>query len=389
MLGNTPRKKGKTYKSLCLSTILSASLVACSATKPTPNWPAWEGFKSAFVTVDGRVIDRSQGDLRTVSEAQAYALFFALVAQDREMFDTLLKWTENNLSAGDLGKNLPAWLWGKKDGTWGVIDGNSASDADLWISYTLLEASRIWCHTPYAEKGRALGKQILSQEVMEINGLGLSVLPGNNGFVRKDGSIKLNPSYIPLFLMARFAQEWSDDSRWAHIYLASQRLLLDSGRTGHYPDWVLYKNGQLSLPQEEQRGDYDAIRNYLWIGISDNSDPITKTLIQLLSPTTSLLQQRQYMPEWFEPMSGAVSTEPGPAGFQVATAPFLKAAGLPELAKKFNAHGLKSIEKEAWLKYGYYNGALSLFGQGYMDQLYEFNSLGKLLLRGEEAKSCD
>jgi endoglucanase len=31
---------------------------------------------------------------------------------------------------------------------------------------------------------------------------------------------------------------------------------------------------------------------------------------------------------------------------------------------------------------------LSLFAQGYMDKFYRFNSLGELLPRGKEVKSC-
>lgn len=370
-----------------LGTLLVAVTAACMA-KPVKGWPAWEGFKSAFLSEDGRVIDRSEADLRTVSEGQSYALFFALVAQDRLAFDSILTWTENNLSGGDLGKNLPAWIWGKKGDDWGVIDSNSASDADLWIAYALLEASRVWCHAPYAEKARALGEIILNKETIEVDGLGLSVLPGHTGFVSAEGSIKLNPSYLPPFLTARLANAWADDARWAHIHLASQRLLLDSSKTGSYPDWVLYSNGQLTLPADEQRGDYDAIRNYMWIAMTHPGDPGRAALIKQLSPTVALLMKRQNMPEWFEPLNQQTSKEPGPAGFQVAVAPLLEAAGLPELAKQFNKKSLTSNDPQAWLKYGYYNGALSLFGQGYMDGLYRFNSLGEFMPRGKEVKAC-
>ena len=368
-------------------TVLLAATTACSAT-PAQAWSAWDGFKSAFVSDDGRVIDRSQEDLRTVSEGQSYALFFALVAQDKKAFDAVLQWTENNLSEGDLGKKLPAWIWGKKGESWGVIDANSASDADLWIAYALLEASRVWCNPNYADKARALGDLILNQESMEVSGLGLSILPGHTGFVLDNGAVKLNPSYLPPFMMARFANAWADDTRWAQVYLASQKLLLDTGRTGQYPDWVLYNNGEMSLPEDEQRGDYDAIRTYLWIAMSSESDPTTAPLLRQLSPLTALLLKRQNMPEWFEPQSGKFSATRGPAGFQAAMAPLLQTMGMPELAKKFHAQSLKTPNKESWLKYGYYNGALSLFAQGYMDKFYRFNSLGELLPRGKEVKSC-
>lgn len=378
----------QTMRRLCTSTLLLASTAACSASPPT-GWPAWEGFKAAFVSEDGRVIDRSQQDLRTVSEGQSYALFFALVAQDKKAFDSLLNWTENNLSAGDMGKQLPAWIWGKQGDAWGVIDSNSASDADLWIAYALLEASRVWCQPAYADKARALGNLILSKESIDVNGLGLSILPGHTGFVQEDGAIKLNPSYLPPFMMARFANAWADDARWAQVYLASQQLLLQTGATGSYPDWVLYNNGQMSLPADEQRGDYDAIRTYMWIGMSHNGDPVTNAMLKQLSPTVGVLLKRQSMPEWFEPLGNNMASQAGPPGFQVAMAPFLQAAGLPDQAKKFNAKSLKKSDKESWLAYGYYNGALSLFGQGYMDNLYRFNSTGELLLRGKKVESCE
>ena len=73
--------------------VLAIGTASCSTAH---SWPAWEGFKTAFLSEDGRVIDRSQADLRTVSEGQSYGLFFALVAQDRVAFDAILKWTEKN-----------------------------------------------------------------------------------------------------------------------------------------------------------------------------------------------------------------------------------------------------------------------------------------------------
>ena len=370
---------------LLLGTLSLATTSGCGA---APSWPAWEGFKSAFVSSDGRIIEHAQADLRSISEGQAYGLFFALVAQDRKTFDALLTWTENNLSAGDMGKQLPAWVWGKQGDNWGVIDANSASDADLWIAYTLLEASRVWCHKPYADKALELGGLILEQESLNVQGLGLSILPGKNGFVQADGSVKLNPSYLPPFMMARFANAWAEDPRWASVYLASQRLLLDAGQRGFYPDWVLYKNGEMTLPDDEQRGDYDAIRNYLWIAMSNPSDPVVATLLKQLSPTVALLLKRQNMPEWVEPTSGNVSPQAGPKGFQAAVAPLLQASGALKLAKTLQSNTLTTNDKSAWLGYGYYNGALSLFAQGFLEKRYGFNLKGELLQQGKEVKPC-
>ena len=50
------------------------------------SWPLWESYKSHIIDRQGRVVDHSAQD-RTTSEGQAYAMFFALVANDRPRFD--------------------------------------------------------------------------------------------------------------------------------------------------------------------------------------------------------------------------------------------------------------------------------------------------------------
>ena len=47
-------------------------------------WPLWESYKAQFYDRAGRIVDHDDGD-RTTSEAQAYGLFFALVANDRAL----------------------------------------------------------------------------------------------------------------------------------------------------------------------------------------------------------------------------------------------------------------------------------------------------------------
>jgi len=76
-------------------------------------WPAWERYKQAIVSADGRVIDGSTEQRISTSEGQSYGLFFALVANDRKSFDRLLAWTRDNLAAGDLNRNLPGLEMGQ------------------------------------------------------------------------------------------------------------------------------------------------------------------------------------------------------------------------------------------------------------------------------------
>src|SRR6516225_4500272 len=130
--------------------------------------PLWRSYTAAFMDDQVRVIDHDASD-RTTSEAQAYAMFFALVANDRARFDGLLRWTELNLASGDLTAHLPAWLWGRRPNKeWGVIDANSASDADVWMAYTLFEAGRLWGQQRYTELGAALADRIAAEEIVEV-----------------------------------------------------------------------------------------------------------------------------------------------------------------------------------------------------------------------------
>ena len=160
-----------------LASPLARAAAAYDGSRRTLSWSAWRGFAAEAVSDEGRLIDSSDARLITTSEGQSYGLFFALVDDDRELYEKLRRWTVDNLCAGDIGKNLPAWLWGRNEESapktndlsrgakapapapverWGVIDENNATDADLWIAYALLEAGRLWKADAYREEGLAL-----------------------------------------------------------------------------------------------------------------------------------------------------------------------------------------------------------------------------------------
>src|SRR5690606_41062597 len=103
------------------------------------------------------VLESSLEKNHSTSEGQSYALFFALVANDRERFERIWRWSREILAGNDPQNMLPAWLWGQgKDGKWQVQDANSASDADLWFVYALLEADRLWQKPAYRADALAL-----------------------------------------------------------------------------------------------------------------------------------------------------------------------------------------------------------------------------------------
>jgi endoglucanase len=177
---------------LAFSLLVSVSTPAAA---PCADWPAWSAFRDSLLRDGGRIIDPSDPRAITTSEGQSYALFFALVANDRADFDHLLDWTNTHLAKGNLGARLPAWLWGKPaHGEPTVLDDNSASDADLWIAYTLIEAGRLWHEPCYSTQGQLLAKHLLQGETADLPELGATLLPGALGFTPAPDTWRLNPS---------------------------------------------------------------------------------------------------------------------------------------------------------------------------------------------------
>lgn len=342
-------------------------------------WPEWERFRTALVSADGRVVDRSSPRLISTSEGQAYALFFALVAGDRESFARLLRWTTNNLAGGDLRRHLPAWLWGRADdGRWQVLDANNASDADLWLAYALLEAGRLWRHPDYARLGEDLLWRSMAQTVQPLPGLGLMLLPGDRGFVGEAGW-RLNPSYLPPQLLARFA---GIAPVWAELADNAARLLREGSPKGLAPDWLLWRRGQGwgADPEHGSEGDYDAIRVYLWLGMLAADAPGTAALQRHFAPMAALVEARGVPPERIDAATGIAEGQ-GPPGFSAALLPLLA-----RLAPAAHAAQRERLAREPLAADAYYNQALSLFGAGWDAGRYRFAADGRLLPAWE--KTC-
>jgi endoglucanase len=139
--------------------------------------------------------------------------------------------TEVNLASGDLAKHLPAWLWGhSKHDRWEVLDSNSASDADLWMAYIVLEAGQAWNDPRYTTIGIALAKKISADEVVQVPELGMVLLPAPRGF-HSDDSYRLNTSYMPVQLLLRLSHV-VPDGPWAQMVAGAPGLLVDCASHG-------------------------------------------------------------------------------------------------------------------------------------------------------------
>lgn len=353
-------------------------------------WPDWDSFKQGTLSDDGRIIDHSTPQQATVSEGQAYALFFALVANDRPTFDHVLNWTQNNLAQGDLTTHLPAWIWGRHEARnaavggqatspeWGVIDANPASDADLWIAYSLLEAGRLWHERSYTALGTVLARTILSQETAVLPGLGRTVLPGPLGFHPQEDMWRLNPSYVPLQVMRRLASALPQQAEWTAVYDSSVKLVTDTAPHGFSPDWVVYRRDKGFQPDEASKAEsaYNAIRVDLWAGMLAGDAPSRAAALDAFRPMADFVAAHGFPPERVDTQSGTAGSNAGNAGLSAAVAPYLAALGRNDLAQA-QEQRTRSLAHEGPL--GYYSQVLALFGLGYLDGQYRFDADGAVV----------
>ncbi len=400
---------------LVLAVALASALQGgCEAAEP---WQLWYQYVTKYVDDQGRVIDK-QGNDRTTSEGQAYAMFFALVAGDRTRFDKLLEWSRLNLAAGDLARRLPAWSWGKTpDGQWRVLDENSASDADLWMSYVLLEAGRLWKEPGYESLGRQMAVRIAQQDVVFLPGFGLALLPGPTGFHPDANSWIVNPSYTPLPVLARLA-EAMPDGPWRELVNQQPKILRACSSGGYAMDWVRYRSipdrglndwmpvalpaqntGQRGLSggrpsgsdlagqqagdrmnQPDGAGSYDAIRVYLWAGMTNPATPQARNSLGAIPAMAEYLKVQPEPPAKVD-AKGQVMDPKGPVGFSAAVVPYLPALGLKKKAEgqlKLVAAARNPSTGLYGRDQAYYDQNLVLFALGWSEGRFRFDRAGKL-----------
>jgi endoglucanase len=339
------------------------------------SWTLWDRYASEAISTDGRVVEHAR-EARTTSEGQAYALFFALVANDRVRFDTILDWTLNHLWTNRT--QPPAWLWGeRKDGSWGIIDSNTATDAELWIAYSLLEAARLWDRPACQELGTEMLAAIRSGEMARLADGGFILIPGKNGFRLGDRTYLLNPSYAPVQLLRRLASH-QPDGPWQSVAANQVKLLVHSAPAGYAPDWYRFRDGVgFSVePAKGPTGGYDAIRTYLWAGMLSPEDPSSAQLLTSLGGMAKAFAASGRVPHYVNVQTGEVFGQ-GPAGFSAAIFPFLVAAGYDRLAARLQAQMESDIERQ-WSSLGYYDKNLLLFSSGWAQQRYRFDVGGFL-----------
>ena len=368
-----------------LALLLLGGAAGVRATEPAcAPWPQWASFRAQFLSADGRVVEHASERRQTVSEAQAYALLFAVVADDRASFTLLLEWTQNNLAAGDLTRHLPGWHWGARDdGSYGPLDANSATDADLWIAYALAQAGRAWNEPRYTALSHAIGAQVLRRSTVDVPGFGLALLPAPQGFGDAAQGWRVNPSYLPLQVLRGLAAAHSDQrGLWRELAANTVKLLRAAAPRGIAPDWVrLDAQGRVDFdPAGTAIGGYDAIRVYLWLGLLDPADPDRAALLRLFQPMARTIERGGRPPERIDARTGRVLAAESPGAFSAAVAPWLAQAAPGAAERQWQrAVRLAPLDEE------YYARALQLFAQGWRTGRLHFGADGELL---RQAGAC-
>ena len=214
---------------------------------PAPSNPilvrTWEQFKTSNIT-DGRVIETGTG--ATTSEGQGYSLLRAVYMNDRQAFDALWGWTQENLQVR--GDSLLAWHYGTKpDGSLGVLDLSNATDGDQDVALALLFASQVWDDPTYQQQALEILDSIWERNTVELGGQRV-VVAGN--WATGDGTggfndAVVNPSYFAPYAYRVFAE--ADPAHpWMQIVDSSYNVIQKiqespelGGTVGIIPDWVV------------------------------------------------------------------------------------------------------------------------------------------------------
>jgi len=240
---------------------------------------AWIEYKHRFIQNDGRIVDLKNGGI-THTEGIGYALYFAYRMGDEETFRKIYRWGKNNIAKNKYG--LPGWKWGKnKYNHWGMIDYNSASDANLWIAYSLLLMYEQTSYLPYKKDADRIIQSIKKNHIVYNSNLAF-LLPWEKQIAEKY-EWKMNPSYF-VFEIFEYLYEYDGDKLWKDL-IKSSLIVLEHTRFSPLklnPNWVLYDIGtkQYILHPDDTTFGYDAIRIPLFILRSDLSRDLKEELLE-------------------------------------------------------------------------------------------------------------
>jgi endo-1,4-beta-D-glucanase Y len=294
---------------------------------------SWELYKKDFINKDGRVIDKTQDSI-TTSEGQSYAMLRAVWIDDKQTFDFVWKWTQENLQKRQKDK-LFGWKWGQlKNGSYGFLENggnNSASDADSDIAFALILAGRRWQNPAYTQQARAILTDMWKTETAKAGNK--RYLIAGNWAAQDKTRIIINPSYFSPYAWRMFAQV-DKGHDWDGLITPAYELLHNAGTaplngqngSGLPPDWVAANviDGSLSATNiQNLKTDYsyDALRtpwrvalDYKW----NNSEEAKQYLLKNFAILSKLYTSLGYIPGILSHSGDVIDTNENPAVYAAA-----------------------------------------------------------------------
>ena len=182
--------------------------------------------------------------------------------------------------------------------------------------------------------------------------------------------------------MFRYLAMTDPKGPWQSIWDSYLRMTPKVFTAGVAPDLFVVDSKGVVMPDTEREpsGSYDAIRVYLWAGMSG---PSSRETVKTLATYAALTAKHGAPPEKVNPLTGvATKTDYSPIGYSGAVLPFLTALGdKPMLEKQLSRIRAAALRAKAGDATNYYDQVLILFGKGWLDGQYRFDDQGRLLLK--------
>jgi endoglucanase len=178
---------------------------------------------------------------------------------------------------------------------------------------------------------------------------------------------------------------------WKGILSQLPVVICDGSSSGFAMDWDTFTTGNgyapASAPQNSGNshviGSYDAIRVYLWTGLSQAATLHFRRMLSCINGMATYMDHHSTPPEVVDATGKALQAD-GSIGFSAALLPYLHLMKRPS-AFAAQRDRLEAHKDEALGLYEkdprYYDQNLALFALGWSDHRYAFESDGKLRVK--------
>ena len=232
----------------------------------------WSDYKHRFLDKSGRIIDNANKNI-SHSEGQGFSMLMAVAANDRKAFDSIWKFTKDNMMVRR--DNLVAWRWSPR-GFKRVTDKNNATDGDIMIAWALLEAHEAGFSDNYRRSALEILRDV-KKLLRNDKYFGTFMLPGAKWFTGEHNKGKdiINLSYWVFPALERLAV-LTGDATWTKVAASGEKLIwsASNNRAGLPPDWsgLRRHKGEVEFaPKFSKEFSYNAIRVPLYLAWSSQN----------------------------------------------------------------------------------------------------------------------